>query len=179
VGPPGPPMIDGAPPLLVTPLLPADLVALAQCAVLDADVFPYPSIPLGLQVGVLTWIARPDDDTSRVLGFVAASARSLSFYVHGLAVAPSERRRGAGRALMRACVEGAKAGRSTRVVLHVGTANHAAVALYESEGFEVRRTLRDFYRPGVYEERSAHEMVRVIPSSPPPPRASGSSPSPR
>jgi ribosomal protein S18 acetylase RimI-like enzyme len=162
-------MIDGTPTLLVLPLLRTDLIGLAQCMALDADVFPYASMPLGLQAGVRAWIARADlargasaserDDSKRVVGFIAASARALSFYVHGLAVAPSDRRRGAGRRLLRACVSGARAERLKRLVLHVATANHAAVALYESEGFGVRRQVSDFYRPGIYPQRSAYEMT--------------------
>jgi ribosomal protein S18 acetylase RimI-like enzyme len=154
-------MIDGTRALAVMPLLRTDIVGLAQCMVIDADVFPYPSIPTGLVAGIRVWIARGEVST-RVLGFAAASARALSLYVHGLAVSPSDRRRGAGRALVRACVAGASAEGLCRVVLHVGTANEAAVGLYESEGFEVRRQLRDFYRQGVYAERAAYEMVRAV-----------------
>ena len=67
-----------------------------------------------------------------------------------------------GRALLGACVGGARAARLGRVVLHVSTANEAAVGLYESEGFEVRRQVRDLYRPGVYAERGAYEMVLAV-----------------
>jgi ribosomal protein S18 acetylase RimI-like enzyme len=154
-------MIDGTRALAVTPLLRTDIVGLAQCMVIDADVFPYASIPMGLVTGIRIWIARADGST-RVLGFVAASGRALSFYVHGLAVAPSDRRRGIGRALLGACVGWARAARLGRVVLHVSTANEAAVGLYESEGFEVRRQVSDFYRPGVYAERAAYEMVLAV-----------------
>jgi ribosomal protein S18 acetylase RimI-like enzyme len=161
-------MADAAYVLLVSPLLPTDLVGLARCMALDAEVFPYASIPVGVLAGVRTWTVRVpsmatvpsvDDDSRRVLGFVAASDRALSLYVHGLAVAPAERRRGAGRALLRACLSEGKAAGLNRAVLHVGTANRAAVALYESEGFTVRRRLRDFYREGIYAERSAYEMT--------------------
>jgi ribosomal protein S18 acetylase RimI-like enzyme len=155
-------MVDAAGALVVLPLASTDLVGLAQCMALDAEVFPYASIPLGLLAGVRTWVARVDDDSKRLVGFVTASARALSFYVHGIAVAPSDRRRGAGRALLTACVGGARVARLRRVVLHVGTANQTAVALYESEGFEIRRRLRDFYREGVYTERGAYEMVLAV-----------------
>lgn len=145
--------------LLVSRLEHADLVGLARCFALDAEVFPYASIPLGLVAERCLWIARAEDDTRRLLGFVAASARPPSLYVHGLAVAPAERRRGAGRALLRACVSGARAARLKRVVLHVGTANEAAVAMYTSEGFAIQSRLPAFYREGVYAERSAYQMT--------------------
>ncbi|MGO9836714.1 MAG: GNAT family N-acetyltransferase [Polyangiaceae bacterium] len=154
-------MIDGTRALTVLPLGRTDLVGLAQCMAIDADVFPYSSIPLGLQAGVHIWVARADDG-ARVVGFVAASARALSFYVHGLAVTPSDRRRGTGRALLDACVAGARGHRLSRVVLHVGTGNQAAVALYEAAGFVVRRQVVDFYRAGVYAERGAYEMVLAL-----------------
>jgi ribosomal-protein-alanine N-acetyltransferase len=145
--------------LVVSRLEPADLVGLARCFALDAEVFPYASIPLGLVAERCIWIAGAEDDTKRLLGFVAASARRPSLYVHGLAVAPAERRQGAGRALVRACVAGARASRLKGVVLHVGTANEAAVAMYASEGFTIQSRLPRFYREGVYAERSAYQMI--------------------
>jgi ribosomal protein S18 acetylase RimI-like enzyme len=154
-------MIDGTRALAVLPLMRTDLVGLAQCMAIDADVFPYSSIPLGLQAGVHIWIARADDE-ARVLGFVAASARALSFYVHGLAVMPADRRRGTGRALLDTCVAGARGYGLRRVVLHVGTGNQAAVALYEAAGNVMKRQVVDFYRTGVYAERGAYEMVLAL-----------------
>ena len=154
--------------LVVSPLESADLVGLARCLALDAEVFPYPSIPLGLIAARHAWIATTDDDSKRLLGFVAASARARTLYIHGLAVARAERRQGAGRALLRACVAGARAATMIRVALHVGTANAAAVALYASEGFIVGRRLPSFYREGIYAERSAYEMSLLLggPSAP-------------
>jgi ribosomal protein S18 acetylase RimI-like enzyme len=141
-------------------LSPGELVALAQCIVLDADAFPYASLPFGLE-GTRTWVARTSGDAAGpAVGFVGGRIRAAAFYVHGLAVAGAVRRRGVGRALVRACVASAAEEPWVRVALHVGVANRAAVALYQSEGFEVRRLVRDFYRPGVYLERDAYEMVR-------------------
>jgi len=141
-----------------------DLVAMAQCIAIDADAFPYASIPFGLRAGLCTWIARADV-SRRVVGFIVGTARHQAFYVHGLAVAVASRRLGIGRALVRICISGAGASDCHSVVLHVGVVNRTAVSLYESEGFEIRRTLVDFYRQGVYSVRDAYEMALPLASS--------------
>jgi ribosomal protein S18 acetylase RimI-like enzyme len=139
--------------------LPAtDLVAMAQCMAIDAEVFPYASIPFGLPAGLRTWVARRDDP-GRILGFLAGTFRSASFYIQGLAVTLAARRSGVGRALLRAAVAEARARGIGFVHLHVGVTNQGAILLYDSEGFEVRATVRDFYRLGVYPVRDAYEMV--------------------
>jgi ribosomal protein S18 acetylase RimI-like enzyme len=146
----------------VTLLLPSDLVAFAQCTALDAEVFGYASIPLGVSSKARTWIARANDEARAVVGFLAEGGPSFCVYIQGIAVAAARRRAGVGRALLRACVARASERGMSHVVLHVGTSNHAAVALYRSEGFDVRARLPDFYREGLYEERSAYEMVIAL-----------------
>ena len=54
----------------------------------------------------------------------------------GLMVAQSHRRQGIGRALLEAAVEWARANDVRKLELHVFTYNEAAIALYESFGFE-------------------------------------------
>jgi len=144
--------------LVLQKLAASDLVGFAQCAAIDADAFPYPSIPLGTPASLDTWVARKDEGR-RVSGFLAATARPRSIYVHGLATDVTSRRLGIGRALVRACASGARARDFRSIVLHVSVVNRPALALYESEGFEVMRTMRDFYRPGVYSRGDAYEMV--------------------
>jgi ribosomal protein S18 acetylase RimI-like enzyme len=147
--------------LEVQRLAATDLVAMAQCMAIDAEVFPYASIPFGLPAGLRTWVARGEDAdrVSRVIGFLAGTFRSTSFYIQGLAVGVAARRSGVGRALLHAAVAEARARGIGSVYLHVGVTNRPAVLLYDSEGFEVRGTVRDFYRPGVYPVRDAYEMV--------------------
>jgi len=80
-------------------------------------------------------------------------------HVEGLAVEVGARRHGLGRALVRASVEYARASRLRAVGLHVSVANHAAIALYEAEGFDVAGRLRDFYPPAAFGgEADALEM---------------------
>jgi ribosomal protein S18 acetylase RimI-like enzyme len=146
-------------------LSPGEIVALAQCITLDVEAFPHASLAFGVP-GTRVWVARaseprhlPGSNNAPVLGFVGGRVRAEAFYVHGLAVTGAARRQGVGRALVRACVAHAAAERWGRIALHVGIANRAAVALYETEGFEVHSRVRGFYRPGVYPDPDAYEMV--------------------
>jgi ribosomal protein S18 acetylase RimI-like enzyme len=149
-----------------------DLVAIANCIAIDAEAFPYPSAPFGLRDrSARMWVAR-DGDRGRVIGFIAARVRGGGLYIVGIAVSADSRRRGAGRALVRAAVDGARAEGLRAVALHVSVGNRAAVALYASEGFQARRRMRGFYSGAVahalaspLEEggRDAWEMVFILP----------------
>jgi ribosomal protein S18 acetylase RimI-like enzyme len=142
--------------------LSSDIVTLAECMVLDADVFPYASVPFGLAVrdgAARVWVAR-GAPRGRVVGFLAAAARQRALRVHGLAVANDQRRRGIGRALLEEAASSSVAEGLEEVSLQVSTTNRAAIALYQRFGFAVRRRLRDFYAQGVYAGgRDAFEMV--------------------
>jgi ribosomal protein S18 acetylase RimI-like enzyme len=143
----------------VEQLDPGDLVAMAQCMTIDADAFPYPSTQFGLKAeSARVWVVRLDLGT-RVVGFLAGRVRRGAMHVEGLAVEPGLRRLGAGRALVRAAVEHARAARLRAVGLHVSVRNRAAIALYEGEGFVVAGRLTDFYPVAAFGgERDALEM---------------------
>ena len=69
-----------------------------------------------------------------------------------------------GRALVRASVEYARATHLRAVGLHVSVANHAAIALYQAEGFDVAGKLRGFYPPAAFGgEADALEMRLRLP----------------
>ena len=122
-----------------------DLVTMAQCMVLDAEVFPHPSIELRSRSPSETvWVARAGA-LSRVVGFLASKGRPGVLHIHGLAVSAASRRQGIGRALLRAAIDDAADRGVATVVLCVSVTNASAIALYESEGFRVTRRLRDFY----------------------------------
>lgn len=59
-----------------------------------------------------------------------------------LAVAPTARRRGVGRALLKSCYGWCRRVGVLKVSLNVRSSNSAAIALYESEGFEVEGSER-------------------------------------
>ena len=67
----------------------------------------------------------------------------------GLMIARDFRRRGAGRALMRAAEEWARGAGVAKIELHVFPHNTAAIALYESLGYEREGLRRRHYRRGV------------------------------
>lgn len=66
--------------------------------------------------------------------------------IYSVAVAPDARGLGAGRKLTRALL--AELSDVRRVYLEVRPDNHAAIALYESLGFERVRDLPNYYAPG-------------------------------
>lgn len=68
-------------------------------------------------------------------GFVLARAVTGEAEILTIAVAPSVRRQGLGRALMEAAIRHARALGAEALFLEVGTENAAARALYESLGF--------------------------------------------
>jgi ribosomal protein S18 acetylase RimI-like enzyme len=141
---------------LVEPL-PLDPLAYAQCVVLDATIFPHASVPL-VSSPEAVWIAR-DAPGGPILAFLSTIRKAALLYVVGLGVAPSERRRGLARALLRAAADAARRRRVGVVALHVSTANPGAIALYHSEGFVRVRRIRRFYSPRVFANGGdAYEM---------------------
>jgi ribosomal protein S18 acetylase RimI-like enzyme len=135
----------------------SDLVALAQCFALDATVFPHPSLPPVLDAtgaAPTVWFARlPQAPRSEeqaetlgpVIGFLGAIRQRRTLEVVGVAVEAAHRRRGVGRALVRAAVASCASRGLSAVGLHVSTGNLDAARLYETEGFRVVRTLRGYY----------------------------------
>jgi ribosomal-protein-alanine N-acetyltransferase len=142
---------------------PGDLVAVAQCMAIDADAFPYASAQFGTRAAsARVWVAR-DEPGGRVVGFLAARVRRGAMHVEGVAVEESARRCGIGRGLVREAVTYATMARLRAVGLHVSVTNPAAIALYESEGFAIVRSMHDFYPPAAFGgERGALQMVRSI-----------------
>ena len=70
----------------------------------------------------------------RIVGTIVGSQDGRRGYVRHLAVAPSHRRRGIGRALVGRCVSAMKAAGLRRCNLHVFETNTAARAFWESLG---------------------------------------------
>ncbi|MCH0565037.1 MULTISPECIES: GNAT family N-acetyltransferase [unclassified Streptomyces] len=86
------------------------------------------------------------------LGFPTPFAANTHVrHVRGLVVAGEARGRGAGRALVRAAVDGARAGGFRRITLRVLGHNTPARRLYESEGFVVEGVQpEEFLLDGAY-----------------------------
>jgi [ribosomal protein S18]-alanine N-acetyltransferase len=79
-----------------------------------------------------------------LVGYAGLARVDAEAEVHTLAVDPAHRRRGIGRALLRAVLDHVM---GATVFLEVRTDNAAAIALYRSEGFTVIGTRRRYYRP--------------------------------
>jgi ribosomal-protein-alanine N-acetyltransferase len=73
-----------------------------------------------------------------------------------VAVAPPERRRGVGRALMNDLLSYARHNRAARILLEVRASNASAIALYASLGFTRARVRARYYADG----EDAIEMIR-------------------
>ena len=87
-------------------------------------------------------------DTARVVGFVIiAMGGILSGYLQTIAVAPAYRGQGLGTQLM-AFVEQRVFREQPNVFLFVSSFNHGARSLYESLGYEIIGTVRNFLVEG-------------------------------
>src|SRR5262249_47598967 len=105
-----------------------------------------PALPARAEAGAAGAIGSARGERGgAVSGFIAAGRRRRALEIHGLAVAADRRRRGVGRALLRAAIDAARAWRCRAVVLQVSTANQAALALYDDEGFVRVRRLHRYY----------------------------------
>ena len=90
---------------------------------------------------------KEDEGRRKVCGaLVYIRVDALELQVLQLAVCPSARRRGIGRALVKRAV--AEAGEDANVLLEVADSNQAAKALYFREGFIVQGRRRAYYRDG-------------------------------
>jgi [ribosomal protein S18]-alanine N-acetyltransferase len=137
-----------------------DAVTLTQCMALDADAFPYASVQFGERAASLRVLVARAEREGRVVGFLAGRARRGVLWILGLAVDREVRRRGVGRALVREAASRSRAEGLRAIVLQVGVANRAAMALYASEGFVVVERVLGYYPPSVYgAQRDAYRMV--------------------
>ena len=80
-----------------------------------------------------------------IVGFACAYVVAGELMINDVAVAPDERRRGIGRALVVHLLEGARARRCRRATLEVRPSNLGARRLYEQLGFEAVGRRRGYY----------------------------------
>jgi len=94
-------------------------------------------------------VAKPHGDDSVVgyAGLRAARTDALQGDIQTLAVSPAYRRGGLGRTLLRALLAEAYQRGARDVFLEVRADNDGALALYESEGFEVIDRRVGYYQP--------------------------------
>lgn len=84
----------------------------------------------------------------RVLGYLLFWHVTDELHVINVAVAPSERRQGIGRALVAELLAYARANAVAKLLLEVRASNAAAIALYESAGFTRFNVRPKYYGDG-------------------------------
>ena len=98
-----------------------------------------------------------------VLALVGEGPRAADVgYIDELAVAGGARRRGAGRSLLAACEECARAAGKRRLTLWVTSDNHGALALYRGAGFRAARRRRWLIRRLLFRAPGALYMEKTI-----------------
>lgn len=85
------------------------------------------------------------EQEKNIMGYVGCQTVLDEGYITNVAVAPTYRRQGAGRALIRSLQTRARASRLTFVTLEVRSSNEPAIALYRQMGFTVVGVRPHFY----------------------------------
>jgi ribosomal-protein-alanine N-acetyltransferase len=80
-----------------------------------------------------------------VAGYIGVQEICGEAYITNVAVFENYRKKGIGRELIRAACDGAKGRGCEFITLEVRESNSSAIALYESEGFEVAGIRKNFY----------------------------------
>ena len=124
-----------------------DLGALRK---LEKACFEKDAWPLLDLIAVLTWpevIRMKAMENGDMIGFVAGDPRRSNgeAWISTIGVDPRFQRRGIGRALLRACEAQI---RLPRMKLTVRMSNHAAISLYEKEGYHTLDIWRGYYSDG-------------------------------
>lgn len=102
------------------------------------------------------------EDAGTVVGHAGVQARVPGVLSLGMAILPSARGRGGGRALLDAILEYGRGCGAHKVDLEVWIDNARAIAFYASAGFEVEGLRRDHYRRRDGRLRSTLIMARHL-----------------
>lgn len=93
-----------------------------------------------------TWIAEAD---GRMAGFAILEAArggdEIQAYIQTLEVAPEQRRKGVGAALLLRLEDSARGLGATLLWLHVDAENSSAIHLYEAHGFQAQGREQNYY----------------------------------
>lgn len=80
-----------------------------------------------------------------IAGYIGVQEICGEAYITNVAVFEKHRKKGIGRMLLKAAAEGALSRNCEFITLEVRISNSAAIALYESEGFEMVGVRKNFY----------------------------------
>jgi ribosomal-protein-alanine N-acetyltransferase len=153
--------------LVFTPMVAADLGEVME---IERQAFPTPWTPglflheLKLDFSRLE-LARRDDGAGELIGYACWWLIGDEVHILNLAVCPTARRTGAGRALVQRVLDDARARGAHSISLEVRHANTAAMALYRAMGFSPIGRRRNYYGSGedaVIMERRLDEKARPV-----------------
>ena len=94
------------------------------------------------------WYVVAQDGAGSLVGYAGLLCSGSEADVQTIAVAPDAQGKGLGGVLLDALIGQAAARRATTLLLEVRAGNDAAIALYESRGFERIAIRRRYYQPG-------------------------------
>lgn len=120
---------------------------LDRVSALEASIF---SMPWSRE-GFAASLAGPDglflvvEEEGTVIGYCGMIVSIEEGEITNVAVAPEARQKGAGDLLIREAIQKAQEKGIGRIVLEVRVSNHAAIHLYEKNGFVTVGTRRGFY----------------------------------
>ncbi len=131
-------------------ILPASLLDLnalrkLEHACFDKDAWPVLDLMAVLSFPDVIRLKVVEDD--QMVGFVAGDPHPSEGYawIATIGIHPRYQRRGFGRALLRACESRLNV---PRIRLTVRMSNHAAIALYEQEGYKTADVWKAYYSDG-------------------------------
>lgn len=122
---------------------------LADVAALEEECFTHPWAPASLEESFsnpayLFFVGKTEEN--KVVGYISYYQIRDEAFVNNVAVTAAARRQGVGRALVRRAVQSASDNGASFLSLEVRRSNAAAIALYESEGFDLEGVRKIFYR---------------------------------
>ena len=129
----------------IRPLVAADLQEVLR---IERETFPDPwtqeALADSLRPGPMRALAAVKA-TGQVVGYAMGLVVVPDAEVLNLAVAPDQRGRGTGKALLLALLEAMRVAGATQAFLEVRRSNDAAIALYRAVGFEPLGVRRSYY----------------------------------
>ncbi len=90
-------------------------------------------------------VAKEDDSSTEVMGYILVFVRRLSVRIYSIATNPAYQRRGVARALLEHVLKETIALNIYNVKLELRETNKSALKLYESLGFKQKLVRRNYY----------------------------------
>lgn len=110
---------------------------------------PYPPTYLELYLKLRVGIFLVAEVDGEVVGYSLVAFRGVDAFLLSIAVLPSKRNRGIGRALLSESIAKARAKGTRSMRLEVAKDNSPAINLYRSLGFREVGEIPDYYGPGI------------------------------